>query len=99
MPTLLTMAIRLISICVTSPKASDADIFVPMCTILKTNPIFRVAVVTTDARLYAWDFDMGKALMRSESIASLLTSADNARNNPVNISRLNFAETGQLVGS
>jgi hypothetical protein len=93
------MAIRLISICVTSPKASDADIFVPMCTILKTNPIFRVAVVTTDARLYAWDFDMGKALMRSESIASLLTSADNARNNPVNISRLNFAETGQLVGS
>ena len=60
---------------------------------------FRAALVTTDARLYAWDLVEGRSLMRSESISSLLTPADSAKLNPVNISKLNFSETGQLVRS
>jgi hypothetical protein len=58
---------------------------------------FRVAVVTTDARLYAWDLTAGKALMRSESILALLTPPDIASQTPVTISKLNFSDSGHLV--
>lgn len=57
----------------------------------------KVAVVTTDARLYAWDLEANKALMRSESIAALLTPSDQAPQNAINISKLTFSESGQLV--
>ena len=48
--------------------------------------------------MYAWDIELGKSLMRSESIVALLSPADCAKNNPVNISKLNFSESGQMVG-